>query len=97
MTKQALISPGEVQTKISGWVNPTNAITENIANSARIAEVRDSSFSVAPPMFWVECPDDTVADQGYYDMVTNEIKPFPEPPARPVPTDQPVVSGAQPL
>jgi len=44
----------------------------------RIAEVADAEFPVAPPLFWVECNDDVVADHWYWDG-TNCVKK-PEPP-----------------
>lgn len=60
----------------------------------RIAEVSDSIFPVAQPMFWVECDDSVVADLFWYDPVAQTISEIliPEPPV-----DQPVVVGAQTL
>jgi len=29
----------------------------------RIAQVSEQSFEVAPPLYWVDCPMDCVADQ----------------------------------
>jgi len=33
----------------------------------RIAEVSTNPFEVAPPLFWVSCPDDAIADRWYWD------------------------------
>ncbi len=43
----------------------------------RIAEVATQTFEVNPALFWVDCPDDCVADVWYYDTSVNEclIKP----------------------
>lgn len=71
--KQALISPEEKVYKYDGTLL-----------GERIAEVSDSAFEVAPPLFWVPCNDDVAADQWYYDPATGSIaviplKPKPEP------------------
>jgi hypothetical protein len=43
----------------------------------RVAEVATQTFEVNPALFWVDCPDDCVADVWYYDTTVNEclIKP----------------------
>ena len=65
----------------------------------RVAEVADSPFPVGEPLFWVDCADDVVADQFWYDPATQTILPVPVP--EPVPAvaapDQPVTQGAQTL
>lgn len=68
---------------------------EPVESGYRVAEVADQSFEVAPPLFWVECADDVVADQFYYDPATKMIIPVPlptppEPPVDPAVT-QPTV------
>jgi hypothetical protein len=47
----------------------------------RVAEVEpdDKVFDVAPPLFWVDCENDVVADHFWYDPETQSIKPVPEP------------------
>lgn len=60
----------------------------------RVAEVVDVAFEVAPPLFWIECSDDVVADQWYYDNQTGVINPVPSMPPAP---DQPVSTGTQTL
>lgn len=66
---------------------------EPVETGYRVAEVSDNTFEVAPPLFWVECADDVVADQFWYDPSDDTIKPIP------VPTEpaQPVTQGAQTL
>jgi hypothetical protein len=61
---------------------------EPVLTGYRVAEVRDDTFEVAPPLFWVECSDDVVADQFYYDTATQTIIAKPTPPK-----PQPIVEG----
>jgi hypothetical protein len=68
--KHALISPNETAYSYDGT-----------ALGQRVAEVADTSFEVAPPLFWAECSDDVVADQFYY--TGGEILPVPPPPPPP--------------
>jgi len=51
----------------------------------RVAEVSDTTFEVAPTLFWVECADDIVADQFYYDTETQTIIAIP---VKPIPLDE---------
>ena len=79
IVKKALISPNESSIQyISSWqdVPPYNAIYSNYPNSCRVAEVTDTDFEIAPPLFWVDCADDVVADQFYFNTATNEILPI---------------------
>lgn len=64
MTKKALISPLEV---IAG--DP---------GGYRVAEVRSTVFSVAPPLFWVDCADDITTNHYYKDHNFYPITP-PDP------------------
>jgi hypothetical protein len=68
---KALISPNEQRTDYQGIVG------------ARIAQVEQTTFEVAPPLFWVDCPENCVADVWWYYQDT--CQPMPEPPP-PVPT-----------
>jgi hypothetical protein len=52
---KALISPNEPAYSYDGTLL-----------GQRIAQVSDTPFSVAPPLFWTDCPDDCVADFWYY-------------------------------
>jgi hypothetical protein len=77
--KKALISPNESPIQyISGWTetNPKTPIYSTYANSCRIAEICDTEFEIAPPLYWVDCADDIVAHEFYFDTVTSEILPI---------------------
>lgn len=78
--KQALIDPTASVQHIVSWTPPTQTtpaepVYETYPNSARVAEVAVASFEVAPPLFWVECADDVVADQWYYDTANGNFNP----------------------
>lgn len=62
----------------------------------RVAEVCAQSFEVAQPLFWVDCADDVVADQFWFDPADATFKQFPEP--EPVEgVVQPISQGSQTL
>jgi len=42
----------------------------------RVAQVEAQEFEVALPLFWVECADNIVADQFWYDPSDETIKPI---------------------
>jgi hypothetical protein len=60
--KNALISPEEKVYKYDGSLL-----------GERVATIMDLPFEVASPLFWIECNDDVVADQFYYDTETQNI------------------------
>lgn len=62
---KALVSPQEKRTDYEG----------NIGE--RIAQVEQNSFEVAAPLFWVDCPDDCVADVWWYYNGVCEVMPQP--------------------
>jgi len=69
---KALISPNESFTYqwISSWelVNDQwQPVYSEINECIRIAEVElnDNTFPVAPPLEWVDCPDECKADEWY--------------------------------
>lgn len=64
--KVALVSPNEVAYSYDG--TPLGA---------RIAEVTTQSFDVASPLFWVECSDDVISDQFYWNG--NDCIAIPQP------------------
>lgn len=68
--KNALVSPNEQVYKYDGTLL-----------GERVAEVANTTFEVAPPLFWVECADDVVADQFYYNNETQNIIAIPVKPA----------------
>jgi hypothetical protein len=73
--KNALISPNEQVYKYDGTLL-----------GDRVAEVSDTTFEVNLILFWVECADDVVADQFYYDTETQTIIAVPVKPVPPAPT-----------
>lgn len=93
--KKALISPNEEVSYISSWTDkvPFKPIYTTIPNAERVAEVLDTTFEVAPPLFWVNCADNIVADRWYYDSVSELIVVVPDD----APEPQPVTEGAQTL
>jgi hypothetical protein len=69
--KHALISPNEPVINFDG------------TTGCRVAEVADTTFLVASPLFWVDCEDYVKADEYYWDG--SSIQPVPIPPIPPVP------------
>lgn len=53
---KALISPNEFIYTANG----------SILLGARIAQTSSNIFEVAPPLFWVDCPDDCISYSYYY-------------------------------
>ena len=53
----------------------------------RVAQVEPDNkvFAVAEGLFWVDCADDIVADQFWYDPADQNIKPIPQPEPEPNP------------
>ena len=71
---------------------------EPVSNGYRIAQVEpaESIFGVADPLYWMDCADDVVADQWYFDTNENVIKKVPlQIPI--VGNNQPISTGAQTL
>jgi hypothetical protein len=64
----ALISPNEF-----AYTDGPNLIPIG----QRVAEVSAAEFPVAPPLFWMPCANNVVADQYYYDPNDQQIKPKP--------------------
>jgi hypothetical protein len=67
----ALISPNELVYSYDGTL-----IGE------RIAEVAQTPFEVAPPLYWIECADDVNAQDWYFQTETQscQLKPIPPDP-----------------
>jgi hypothetical protein len=74
--KEALISPMEKVYNYDGTLL-----------GDRVAEVTTQPFEVAPPLFWVSCQDNVVADQFYYDPNTYQIDAIPTPPPPVTPSE----------
>jgi len=55
--------------------------TEPVETGFRVAQVEPDAdiFPVASTLFWVDCADDVVADQFWFDPVDQAIKPVPVP------------------
>lgn len=88
---KALIAPNDGVQCCTSWTpNPDPLakqkylpVMESIPNGCRVAQVADNEFEVALPMFWVECSDNVVADQWYYNLDTQQILQIPAPPPYP--------------
>ena len=94
--KNALISPNEQAKYISSWTEENSVFTPVFTVvGERIAEVSNSTFEVAFPLFWTTCEDNVVADVYYYDSATTQILVVPPNAPKPVLTQQ--VSGTQNL
>lgn len=63
---QALISPNENVYSLGGELL-----------GARVAEVSENAFPIAPPLFWMSCAPDTVAVDVYYNRDTHTIEQIP--------------------
>jgi hypothetical protein len=61
---KALISPTEISYSY-----------DKVELGVRVAEVAEVDFPVAQPLFWVDCPDNCVADAWYY--FNGELQPKP--------------------
>jgi hypothetical protein len=59
---KALISPEEAVSNFDG------------TTGYRVAQVHETGFEVAEPLFWIDCADDVIADQFYYDPLDSAIK-----------------------
>ena len=79
---KALISPNDpTPSYVSGWTTKTIEgvlcdvpICTEISNAYRVAQVEETEFEVANPLFWVDCNNSVVADLWYYDFSDNTIK-----------------------
>lgn len=98
--KYALISLQENACKVVGWRSGDEIpepVIEAISNAARVAEVAESTFPVADTLFWVECADNVIADEWYYDIVGQQILAVPAAPPMPASGNQPSSTGSQTL
>jgi len=59
----------------------------------RVAEVHDTGFDVASPLFWIEVLDSVLPENFWFDPIEKVLKPVPEP----LPVTQPLSQGAQTL
>jgi hypothetical protein len=74
--KKALVSPKE------------NVFAQGFSGY-RVAEVAQQEFEVAPPMFWVDCPDDCLPDLWFYNTTSEkcELTPPSVPPEPETPVE----------
>jgi len=54
------------------------APNELVYSGYRVAQVQDYEFEVASPLFWVDCDNNVLADQFWYDPADQTIKPNPQ-------------------
>ena len=92
--KKALCDTTNSVQHIVSWVG-SSPVYETYPNSARVCEVADAEFPVYQTLIWVDCADDIVADQYYYDKEAQTINPVENAP-EPEPV-QPVTQGTQEL
>jgi hypothetical protein len=87
---KSLIDPNASVQHIISWTDtkPYKPVYEAYPNSARVCEVQETEFDVSPPLFWIDCADDVVADQFYYDTTNQTINPVVNVPS-------PAISGLQ--
>lgn len=85
---KALISPNEARDYeyVSGYevdeTGKVRAVRVLIAGCARVADVSPQEFPVAPPLFWVDCPENAAADLwAYKDGVVFELPQSISPPS----------------
>jgi hypothetical protein len=72
--KKALIDTQTSVAHIVSW-QYNNPIYETYANSARVCEITDTTFEVYKTLIWVDCEDDIVADQFWYDLIAQTFNP----------------------
>jgi hypothetical protein len=64
-------------------ISPTEQVQDYFGNSGcRVAQIEELTFEVAPPLYWLECPDDCVANEWYW--IENQLRPLPQPPVETV-------------
>jgi hypothetical protein len=70
-------------------VSPNELAVFGGGSAKRIAQVSQDSevFEVAPPLFWVSCPDDCVADLWFFNEETGSCEHIPEPSAPETPVE----------
>lgn len=60
-------------------ISPLEQVVDYLGNSGcRVAQVQPLTFEVADPLYWIDCPDDCIADQWYW--IENGLRLIPQPP-----------------
>ena len=72
---KTLIDPQSSVKHIVSW-NDKTPTYETYPDSARVCEVMANQFAVAQPLFWVDCANDVIADEFYFDTSNETIKPI---------------------
>jgi hypothetical protein len=90
--KKALVDTQVSVEHIVAYEN-NNPVYETYANSARVCEVVNTEFPVYETLIWVDCEDNVVADQFWYDTQSKTIKPIENAP-QPEPV-QPIVESIE--
>jgi hypothetical protein len=92
---KALINPLEITYQITAWeLNGAEYVPTQTQLGYRVCEVNQNSFDVAEPLFWVDCQDELLADNYFFDINTKELVekpldvdcPRPEPKTKDVTT-----------
>lgn len=97
----ALINPLAQAMQIVSWGgkntkdDPIHPNLEPIPNSAVICEVREQTFEVAPPLYWINCADVT-AHRSYLDTLDNQIKEVVDVPVSEFQASEPAIGMDQP-
>lgn len=73
--KKALISPNELR----------YGDEEKTQSGYRVAEISNAEFEVASPLFWIDVPDDTVANKKYYKPSDQSLQNIYIPPPEAIP------------
>jgi hypothetical protein len=99
---KALISPNEMSPYLESWTyNPRlktwEPVYADVPDSWRVAQVQETTFEVASPLFWTDCADNVVADEWYYQTSTGLILQIPAPAPIPSAPSQQTTEGAQTL
>ena len=96
---KAIIDPTTSVKYISAWVKVRDKyypVETELPYSARVCQVEPDAdiFPVAEPLFWEDCPPETIADVYYFETETKQFILVPQAPPYPS-QDQPVSTGTQ--
>jgi hypothetical protein len=98
---KALIDPNASVSYIVSWSFFNNQYYPNYQtypDSARVCQVEPDNqiFPVADPLYWEDCPDNIIADQYWFNLVTKEYAEVQNAPMpKQVAENQPVANGLQ--
>jgi hypothetical protein len=60
-------------------ISPLEQVTDYLGNSGcRVVQTNQFAFEVADPLYWIDCPDDLVANEWYW--IENGLRQIPMPP-----------------